>query len=225
MKTHIVLLDNRFSFDKPTKDRLGDQQWSWLDEALETHSDANVTLILAGVQMIRDNTLVEENFQWWSKSKLFSLISKHQKSNVLLLSGDVHYANRYQTNCEALTGYTVPEFTSSGMTHNIATFGGGVLTFLESVIDIFQDPNYSVEYSYHDFNYGHVSIDTETNTLNVSINDINGNSVMSSQFDLTTDLQFDPAKLSRNTEFCKVQQRDHSFLMKLIAFVRGITIK
>lgn len=30
-QTHILLIDNRFEFDSQTKDRLGDQQWSWLD--------------------------------------------------------------------------------------------------------------------------------------------------------------------------------------------------
>ena len=48
-KTHIILLDNRFDFDSNTHDRLGDEQWKWLDNAFSTHYDADVTLILAGV--------------------------------------------------------------------------------------------------------------------------------------------------------------------------------
>jgi hypothetical protein len=61
-KTHIILLDNRFDFDKNTHDRLGDEQWQWLDDAFSTHYDADVTLILAGVQIHRDNAVGEEAF-------------------------------------------------------------------------------------------------------------------------------------------------------------------
>lgn len=36
-KTHILLLDNRYSFDYATNDRLGPEQWAWLEKALATH--------------------------------------------------------------------------------------------------------------------------------------------------------------------------------------------
>jgi len=42
-------LDNRYDFNKTSKDRLGEQQWSWLDKSLEDHNDYNLTMILAGI--------------------------------------------------------------------------------------------------------------------------------------------------------------------------------
>lgn len=53
---------------------------------------------------------------------LFDLINKYQKSGIVLLSGDVHYSQFYHTNCESLTGYNIPEMTSSGLTHHANTF-------------------------------------------------------------------------------------------------------
>ena len=35
IKVHIILLDNRYEFDKTVDDRLGDDQWKWLDLALK----------------------------------------------------------------------------------------------------------------------------------------------------------------------------------------------
>ena len=133
---------------------------------------------------------------------LFDLIRKHEKSNVIFLSGDVHFANRYQPACETLTAYNVPDFTSSGMTHNIGSFAGGALKFLESIMDIFQDPNYSIEYSFHQFNYGHISVDTLAHKVEVSLKDIDGHAVFSNEFDLHKDLQFNSSKLNKNSNFC-----------------------
>ena len=31
---HIILLDNRFAYNKSTNERLGKNQWQWLDKAL-----------------------------------------------------------------------------------------------------------------------------------------------------------------------------------------------
>jgi hypothetical protein len=173
-KVHIILLDNRFSYDKSTGDFLGPTQWNWLENTLATHTDANVTLIMAGIQILRDNTSIEEQFGWLGKSKLFSLISKFKLSNVVLLSGDVHYSNMYQSSCESFSGYTIPEFSSSGMTHNMGLQYGGVPKFMENVVDVLLDPNYSVLKAFKDYNFGHITLDRAENSLKISIRDING---------------------------------------------------
>jgi phosphodiesterase/alkaline phosphatase D-like protein len=64
-----------------------------------------LTLILAGVFIINENTWREEAFEWPNKIKLFDLIAKHERSNVMFLSGDVHYGRPFFSACEALTGY------------------------------------------------------------------------------------------------------------------------
>ena len=45
--------------------------------------------------MIRDNTVVDEGFKWHNIEKLFKIIEQNEKSNVLFLSVDVHFANTY----------------------------------------------------------------------------------------------------------------------------------
>ena len=50
MKVHIILLDDRFEYDKKgTGDRLGEKQWEWLEEVLEREDDADLTLITLGI--------------------------------------------------------------------------------------------------------------------------------------------------------------------------------
>ena len=61
-KTHVILIDNRFEYDEETHDRLGDDQWEWLDKAFNEHFDADLTLLVAGVQVLRDNAVGEEAF-------------------------------------------------------------------------------------------------------------------------------------------------------------------
>lgn len=74
LKIHIVLLDNRFDYDRETGDRLGDNQWDWLNFTIRNQSDSDLTLIVAGIQMIRDNAKIDEHFQWENKVKLLDII-------------------------------------------------------------------------------------------------------------------------------------------------------
>ena len=174
--------------------------------------------------MHRDHSLVEENFEYHSKSLLYDILSKNRKSKVILLSGDVHYMNRYQPACEALTGYTMPEFTSSGMTHHAKVIFGGVASWLESAIDVYQDPNYSIETVVHDYNYGRIEINTLENSVFVEMKDIHGNSHFGTSFDLSESLQFDSEALNKNRDLCVAVQRDHRRVMRIIMTLRGFSI-
>jgi hypothetical protein len=51
LKVLIILLDVRFDYQKSSHDleRLGPYQQEWLDNVLEVHKDANVTLIGSGI--------------------------------------------------------------------------------------------------------------------------------------------------------------------------------
>ena len=51
MKIHIILLDNRFEFNKASGDRLGEDQWAWLDHVLEREKEANLTLLVNTVSV------------------------------------------------------------------------------------------------------------------------------------------------------------------------------
>ncbi len=60
---------------------------------IKEHSDSDVTLIGSGIHIIpqRPWTIVEDVGEM-AKKQILDLISKHQKSGVILLTGDVHYA-------------------------------------------------------------------------------------------------------------------------------------
>lgn len=77
-----------------------------------------MTIVVGSVQIIPDRVSFVEELNWENKGFLFELIKENQRSRVIFLSGDIHSAQFYSTRCESLTGYNVPEFTSSGLTHH-----------------------------------------------------------------------------------------------------------
>lgn len=80
--------------------------------------DADVTLIGSGVHVIPERYLsYVEDVGQPAKSRILDLVRRHGKSGVLILSGDVHWAQIYHTGCQSYTGYDVPEICSSGLTH------------------------------------------------------------------------------------------------------------
>ena len=89
---HIILLDGRFEYDKKTNDRLGEEQWLWLDQVLSEQKNVNLTLIGTGVQILAHRLFGMESFKFENKKKLLDIIKKNKKSNVILMSGDVHYS-------------------------------------------------------------------------------------------------------------------------------------
>ena len=64
-----------------------------------------------------------ERFGWKSKKQIFDLLYFHKKSNVIFVSGDVHYGQVYLSPCEHKLGYRIPEICSSGMSHALNDHG------------------------------------------------------------------------------------------------------
>lgn len=101
----------------PTKDPqvtlLGQAQWSWLEQQLK--QPAEIRLIGSSTQIIADEKLHDE---WGNypleRQRLFSLIEKTHAEGVILLSGNMHFAE-----ISKLKQFTYPliDFTSSGLTH------------------------------------------------------------------------------------------------------------
>jgi hypothetical protein len=44
-------------------------------------------------------------------------VRKYEKSGVIFMSGDVHWAQLYHMGCSSYTSYDIPEVCSSGLTH------------------------------------------------------------------------------------------------------------
>jgi alkaline phosphatase D len=93
------------------KTHLGEEQWKWLEEELQ--QPAEIRLIASSTQIIPNQKGMDEwgNFPH-ERQRLFDLIRKTNVKGVILLSGNVHFAEVSQ-----LEDGSLVEFTSSGMTH------------------------------------------------------------------------------------------------------------
>jgi len=99
--------------DDPKKTLLGDEQWRWLKHQLKKPAD--VRLIASSIQIIPDKKGMDEwgNFPR-ERKKLFDLIGSTGAKGVILLTGNVHFAELSKSKT---AGYPFFELTSSGMTH------------------------------------------------------------------------------------------------------------
>jgi hypothetical protein len=68
-----------------------------------------------------------------AKAQILGLIRKYEKSGVILLTGDVHYAQLYHTSCTSYTGYDLPELCSSGMTHVLSVMIDEIEDFIQAI--------------------------------------------------------------------------------------------
>lgn len=118
IKVHVILIDVRYDYNKTSSDRFGEEQLDWLDHAFASNRDSTITIIGSGVQIIPDRWSPIECLSWQNKKHLINLIRKYEKSGVIFISGDVHFSQLYSMKCQSLTGFDIPELTSSGMTHN-----------------------------------------------------------------------------------------------------------
>ena len=102
---------------------VGQEQWAWLEETL-TQSQADVHLIVSGLQIIPEHRYIGESWSRFARSreKLFNLLLSHGVKAPVLMSGDIHMAEMHEAYCHTMnrTGL-LPEVTSSGMTHSWQT--------------------------------------------------------------------------------------------------------
>lgn len=144
----LILLDGRYSRDElldnalhwDDKDSLGKEQEEWLKEEVEG-SEAVFTFIANGYQMLPEDRAMSEKL--YPKSRDFVLSLHNPRTNIILLSGDVHMAEVMTDPCSKhLHGYPIREITSSGLSHSIQlTVGQIVSSMLEAIFpDTFSVP-------------------------------------------------------------------------------------
>ena len=110
-------------------DFLGEEQWAWLIEELK--SDVDLVLLGSSIQVFPTDKLTEEVWGMFlaARERLLSAMLNARSSNVIVLSGDVHYAEVSKIRCswqESVNenidqnkriSMTFWELTSSGLTH------------------------------------------------------------------------------------------------------------
>ncbi len=106
-------LGNYVPNKNPEVTLLGGEQWAWLEWQLR--KPAEVRFIASSTQVVADEKGMDE---WGNypleRTRLFDLIRETSASGVILLSGNVHFAEISET----MDGpYPLVDFTSSGLTH------------------------------------------------------------------------------------------------------------
>tara|TARA_R110000850_G_scaffold64247_2_gene144425 strand:- start:2361 stop:3467 length:1107 start_codon:yes stop_codon:yes gene_type:complete len=135
--------------EDPDKTHLGDEQWAWLEEQLRLPAD--LRLICSSTQVIPNQKGMDEwgNFPR-ERQRLFDLIAESGAEGVVLLSGNVHFAE--VSRLEDGVSYPLHELTSSGMTHINEAYGAAA-------------NRYRVEGPLVDLNFGWVEINWETGEI------------------------------------------------------------
>jgi len=128
--------------DDPEATLLGEAQWGWLEK--ELRKPAELRLIASSGQVVADEKSMDE---WGNypleRSRLLNLIVSTGAGGVILLSGNVHFAEISRTEEGP---YPIYDFTSSGLTHVNEEYP--------------KAPNqYRVSGPFGDLNFGMVEID------------------------------------------------------------------
>lgn len=142
---------------------LGNEQWHWLEEQL--HAPADLRLLLSSTQLVSS----EHRWEKWAnfpaeKARLFDLIDRVKAKNLIVLSGDMHFA---ELSKEATpSGIEILDLTSSGLSH------------FESASDIANSKRLSLYDS--GCNYGMVTINwlSQPRFLKLEIRNIENTSVI-----------------------------------------------
>jgi alkaline phosphatase D len=138
------------------QDMLGEAQWQWLESQL--NQPADVRIVVSSIQVLAE----KHGWERWGllpkeRTRLLNLL--HTKDNVVIVSGDRHWASTYRDE----TGLT--ELTTSAINRP------SKYRFTETGPLQFSRP-------YVDANYGEITIDWEKRTMQMSILDVAGNSVV-----------------------------------------------
>ncbi|CAB9521080.1 PhoD-like phosphatase [Seminavis robusta] len=162
---------------------LGEQQWNWLEQELTTNSQANVHIVVSSIQVLTTDPTVES----WGhfpleRQRLITLLGKGI-SGLVLLSGDVHHAEIFNP-LESQSTTTVSkskssflEVTSSGLTHYCSQPFYGFMC--QPVLEKYNQNRFQSSNNFYiGRNYGRIDIDWKQQTIQVVVQDENGQTVL-----------------------------------------------
>lgn len=154
---------------------LGEAQWQWLEQQLEAPAD--LRLMVSSLQLLPEFT----GWESWAnfpdaRQRLFNLIREQRVENLMILSGDTHWAEF--SRLDGATPYPLWEITSSGLTEEWKAIS----------------PNrHRIGSATHQNNYGLIQIDWQTPSpqVTLSIKDQNGQQLLQQHLRLS-DLRSQP---------------------------------
>jgi alkaline phosphatase D len=95
-------------------DLLGDAQWRWIEQQLQVEADVHI--IGSSIQLLAEFTGWESwaNFPR-ARQRFIELLARYQREPVVIISGDVHWAELSEIH-ETANNWPLIELTSSGLT-------------------------------------------------------------------------------------------------------------
>ena len=172
------------------KELLGQKQWTWLEEQLK-ESNASMHIIVSSIQVLTTNPIIE-SWGHFPSERIRLLTLLNNVPGLVILSGDVHYAEIASTNTQQQQQLTatnqggILEVTSSGLTHSCDEPFYGSLC--KPILDTFSahhpekgDNFMDVESYYTGKNFGSIDIDWMSKTFHVRVHDVTGNVVLSTR--------------------------------------------
>ena len=183
-KINLIVLDTRFFRSKLSSNKspyiptdnvdttiLGDEQWTWFKQVL--NHDSDLILVLSSIQILA----TEHVFEKWDlfpheRLKMMKLLDSIETKS-LIISGDRHKGGLYKKG-------SLIELTSSSL--NKPTTAARISRNLPIVADsikkqLLEDDKLLQNKIYNYENFGLIKINTKTQKIEISLNDINGNEV------------------------------------------------
>jgi hypothetical protein len=193
----LLLLDVRY-FRETSENILGREQWDWFHTQLRIAIQrSHVIIIASGIQIFPSSKPISEKFGLTERrrllhflqeqlSEIYATQSRQYFPIVLLLSGDVHYAELMEIRCPLYAtspSHTLPiifpitELTTSGLTHSIHYHF--TTTIGDFILEKFLNTKERLPHSaYGGLNYATLHIDWQSKpiALHIHVRDRNGQS-------------------------------------------------
>lgn len=165
---HLILLDDRWFYDKESRDVLGSEQWNFLAEELKNPGD--LVIIANGIQILPSEDIFKEHWYTANRERLYQLV---KDIPVLLLSGDVHFAEIMKNEC---TENDLYEVTSSGITHTLKSTLGIFMVWITNFVKPY---TYNITPRTFEKNYATIEIKWEEDpVINVDIKNTEGDNLL-----------------------------------------------
>ena len=183
-KINLIVLYTRFFRSKLSSNKspyiptdnidttiLGDEQWTWFKQVL--NHDSDLILVLSSIQILA----TEHVFEKWDlfpheRLKMMKLLDSIETKS-LIISGDRHKGGLYKKGSliELTSSSLNKPTTAARISRNLPIVGDSIKKQLLEDDKLLQNKIYNYE------NFGLIKINTKTQKIEISLNDINGNEV------------------------------------------------